>query len=588
MATVKITKDAYEVGVLYQWDNNQTLTIGGLALDEAPEVHFAHPNAEKAIVRQGELDSNGVVSVGVPNVLLEKPYPINVYVCHNGGAEFWTINQFMVPVVGRAKPSDWAFVDEVEVFSLNALKAEIQPISGLEPPKVEKILSDDGTWTLRFSLPAGVNGKTYVPSINFDGILSWELVEMQAGPQVWPIPPDVSVVGPEGPSGPPGGYYTPDVNDKGWLGWKSVGITRPDPIPSVNIVNMVLDALGVTDPDNPNPEIRPGDPGENGWTYLPTLTEDGTLSFEAVQLDDGPALVLPVNIRGPAGKNGKDGKDGEMGPAGPAGPQGPRGVQGMQGAPGVTGATGPVGPQGPPYELTDEDKAEIVEAVRAADQAEPVPWTQVSGKPFHSVMSNTLVWDGDLTGKEQAWESLYIKLSDVVLTEEDLSGGGRIVLSGWPDDAPAWVGITSDVTEWSDLSGINFIPDVGGTILPPGGGYAGLPIAMMISQDYTLEDGGKTYLLTPGIYVFRVGMFYADAHVSEFTVNNFNGFEREVIKKSALPDDVTLRTDETLRYENGVLGVNTALDAEQDNTLPITSAAVYETLGNIELLLGTI
>ncbi|MBO7275420.1 MAG: collagen-like protein, partial [Clostridia bacterium] len=269
---------------------------------------------------------------------------------------------------------------------------------------------------------------------------------MQAGPQVWPIPQDVSVVGPQGPAGRPGGHYVPSINEKGWLGWRPVDLYLPDPIPSVNIVNMVLDALGVTDPDNPNPEIKPGDPGENGWTYVPTLTEDGTLSFEAVQLDDGPALVLPVNIRGPAGK---DGKDGEMGPAGPAGPQGPRGVQGMQGAPGVTGATGPAGPQGPPYELTDEDKAEIVEAVRAADQAEPVPWTQVSGKPFHTVQSNTLVWDGDLTGKEQTLESLYVKLSDVVLTEEDLSGGGRVVLSGWPDDAPSCVGITSDVTQWS-------------------------------------------------------------------------------------------------------------------------------------------
>jgi hypothetical protein len=47
-------------------------------------------------------------------------------------------------------------------------------------------------------------------------------------------------------------------------------------------------------------------------------------------------------------------------------------------------------------------------------------------------------------------------------------------------------------------------------------------------------------------------------------------------------------TDETLYLENGVLGVNTATDVEGDNTLPITSAAVYETVGNIEVLLKTI
>lgn len=40
--------------------------------------------------------------------------------------------------------------------------------------------------------------------------------------------------------------------------------------------------------------------------------------------------------------------------------------------------------------------------------------------------------------------------------------------------------------------------------------------------------------------------------------------------------------------EEGVLSVDTADDAEGDNTRPITSAAVYTQIGNIEVLLGTI
>lgn len=47
-------------------------------------------------------------------------------------------------------------------------------------------------------------------------------------------------------------------------------------------------------------------------------------------------------------------------------------------------------------------------------------------------------------------------------------------------------------------------------------------------------------------------------------------------------------TDETLTLKDGVLKVNTATSAEGDNTLPITSAAVAETVGNIEILLKTI
>lgn len=47
-------------------------------------------------------------------------------------------------------------------------------------------------------------------------------------------------------------------------------------------------------------------------------------------------------------------------------------------------------------------------------------------------------------------------------------------------------------------------------------------------------------------------------------------------------------TDETLTLKDGVLSVNTTNDMEQDNTLPITSAGVYATVGNIEALLKTI
>lgn len=44
----------------------------------------------------------------------------------------------------------------------------------------------------------------------------------------------------------------------------------------------------------------------------------------------------------------------------------------------------------------------------------------------------------------------------------------------------------------------------------------------------------------------------------------------------------------TLKVVDNTLDVNTATNVEQDNTLPITSAAVYTTVGNIEILLETI
>lgn len=43
-----------------------------------------------------------------------------------------------------------------------------------------------------------------------------------------------------------------------------------------------------------------------------------------------------------------------------------------------------------------------------------------------------------------------------------------------------------------------------------------------------------------------------------------------------------------LKVEGNVLSVDTATEVEKDNTLPITSAAVYTTVGNIDVLLSTI
>ena len=51
---------------------------------------------------------------------------------------------------------------------------------------------------------------------------------------------------------------------------------------------------------------------------------------------------------------------------------------------------------------------------------------------------------------------------------------------------------------------------------------------------------------------------------------------------------ISFTTDETLTLKDGILSVNTAKEPDPDNTLPITSAAVANTVGNIETLLKTI
>lgn len=61
-----------------------------------------------------------------------------------------------------------------------------------------------------------------------------------------------------------------------------------------------------------------------------------------------------------------------------------------------------------------------------------------------------------------------------------------------------------------------------------------------------------------------------------------------IIDESGYIKPEHLATDSTLSYEGGVLRVNTAQEPDPDNTLPITSAAVAQTVGNIEIILATI
>ena len=63
----------------------------------------------------------------------------------------------------------------------------------------------------------------------------------------------------------------------------------------------------------------------------------------------------------------------------------------------------------------------------------------------------------------------------------------------------------------------------------------------------------------------------------------------EYLDENPVETGVNFTTDETLTLsDDKILSVNRAFSVEQDNTLPITSAAVHETVGNINALLATI
>ena len=125
MSIVKVEKHNYTVEPFYQWDRNQVLEIYGLSLPSTPEVHFYNNTMEHAIVRQATMDNAGVITVSVPNGLLQKPYTITAHLCVYTGATFETQYTLKLPVTPRTRPADYTIEDDGDVYSFNALNNKV-------------------------------------------------------------------------------------------------------------------------------------------------------------------------------------------------------------------------------------------------------------------------------------------------------------------------------------------------------------------------------------------------------------------------------------------------------------------------------
>lgn len=114
-----------------------------------------------------------------------------------------------------------------------------------------------------------------------------------------------------------------------------------------------------------------GQDGQNGKDGAPGA--DGAPGVSCTHSWNGTTLTVTsasgtssANLKGEKGEQGAPGKDGADGAKGDTGPQGPQGEQGPKGDPGEPGPAGKDGAPGPAYELTEDDKQEMVNLVLAA------------------------------------------------------------------------------------------------------------------------------------------------------------------------------------------------------------------------------
>lgn len=434
---------------------------------------------------------------------------------------------------------------------------------------------------LRAAFPTGapgiyaVNNTGYIYSPTANDWIPYGSLQGPAGPQ--------GIEGERGPAGPQGVQ-----GERGPAGPQGVqgerGPTGPQGIQGIQGPAGKDGKNGTDGIGYPGPK---GDPGDNGYTFIPTLDQDGNLGFTPKQFgtNGGPAEIPSVNIRGPQGD------------------------------------AGPQGPQGDNYNLTEADKEEIAEmAAELIDEFDgTIAWDNVTGKPFEGGTLPYVEWDGDPASADVVYDGGtydYYRVSTGYYENLSLTAKGRVIAvntDGDYEDETEIGGNGPRLEKYANSSYSYIVYAVGGQVLiinePEGSGFANLPNGLYFSKnaysyvrffmlyDYPvqvpetlkLESLPKSAVTIPnGTAADMVPVSNGAGGVTWVSRDEFSPEEELPPSDEIIGEGLPFNIDNTLIYENNTLGVNTATNAEQDNTLPITSAAVYETLGNIEILLGTI
>lgn len=134
-------QNRYNVSDLYQWDLNQVMTVYGLSLPSVPEFHFINDTMSRSIVRQATMDNAGVISVEIPNALLQKPYTITAHICIRNGDKFKSLYKMALHVKPRNKPTDYTIEGDEDIYSFNVLENLVYEAVANLNVNTEKIIS---------------------------------------------------------------------------------------------------------------------------------------------------------------------------------------------------------------------------------------------------------------------------------------------------------------------------------------------------------------------------------------------------------------------------------------------------------------
>ena len=128
----------YKTDSVYQWDQNHILQITGDNVKDISAIHFCNKMSTEAVVVNATLEGD-TITASIPNDLLQDPYNIIAYVHSYSSNNAKTIEVVTIPLIKRPRPSDYQFVDNVEIVNFERLEKDIRDFINLMTGEFEDL-----------------------------------------------------------------------------------------------------------------------------------------------------------------------------------------------------------------------------------------------------------------------------------------------------------------------------------------------------------------------------------------------------------------------------------------------------------------
>lgn len=150
-----------------------------------------------------------------------------------------------------------------------------------------------------------------------------------------------------------------------------------------------------------------------------------------------------------------------------------------------------------------------------------ISWNDLLNKPVDVIKSGTLTWNGDMASQEVVYGSMYFKISDATPAVSELNNGYSMTLS------------LGDIYSTDQNNCVMQDEGNGAVTLS---GDTGIPFAVIVYETNTDVPSGTYFLNTNAVID---GGYY----LASLTINGYNGFTKETIRESYIPDTIARVSD---------------------------------------------